>query len=112
MFARALKSSRARKHDILRELPECDHLTECGPPLRERSGLVEHEGVNVAQRLDRFRTAKENTQLCAAPACDHDGNGRGEPESTRTRNDEYGNRVHQRVSQTRLRPDDPPHDEG
>src|SRR6266566_1451633 len=112
MLARALKSSRASKYDILRELPECDHLTECWPPLRERSGLVEHERVNVAQCLDRFGTAKENTQLCAATACDHDGNWRCKPERTRTRNDEHGNRVHQRVSQTRLRADDPPYDEG
>src|SRR5436309_195549 len=55
MFARALKSSRASKYDILRELPECDHLTDERHDLRQETVgpyvlCLDHERSSLIDR--------------------------------------------------------------
>ena len=112
VLARALKSGRTGEYDLLRELAECEHLTECGPALRQRSGLVEHEGVDAAQRLDRFGIAKQNALLGTAAACDHDGNRSCQPQCARTGDDEHRDCIDERVRQARLGADEPPGTEG
>ncbi len=51
-----------------------------GLAARDRAGFVEHDGVNLLERLERFGIFKEHTHFGAAAGAHHNGYGRGEAE--------------------------------
>ena len=65
--------------------------------------------VSISRRCSMACASRNNTpELRAAAARHHDGDGRGEAERTGAGDDEHGHRVHQRIGQARLGPDQPP----
>jgi hypothetical protein len=111
MLAGFLKSR--RKRESLPFIPWGDrqHMVERGLTLRQRAGLVDDQGVDLAQRFDGRGVAEQNAKLRTAPAGDHDGDRRGEAERTGTRDDEHRHSVHEGIGQARLGAREPPDDE-
>ena len=57
-------------------------------PFRNRSGLVKHHDLRLAELFQRFACLEQNTVLCAEAVSDHDCNRRCESECTGTGNHE------------------------
>ena len=68
--------------------------------------------VTSRRRLQRLALAEQNAELGRASRAGHDGRGRREAHGAGAGDDEHGDRVDQRVGETRLRTDQHPDDEG
>ena len=84
-----------------------DHF---GPAPRQRAGLVEDDGVDLLQRLERRSAAEQQPGLRATAHRDRHRHGRGEPQRTGASNDQRADGDHQRVGQPRLGADQRPDD--
>ena len=73
-----------------------------GSAFGEGAGLVEEEGVDLAEGFESLRVADENSGVGCATGADHDGHRGGEAESTGAGHDEDGDGVDQSVGETRL----------
>ncbi len=83
---------------------------ERGSPLGERSRLVDDEGVDGAQDLDRFGISKQHPHRRALARRHHDRHRGRESKRARAGDDEHRDRVDHRVGHGRLRTDRGPHD--
>ena len=64
--------------------------TQRHPSGRHRAGLVEHDRVDRAGRLENLRTADQDAELRAAAGADEERDRRGEPERAGAGDDEHG----------------------
>ena len=90
-----------------REQPVVWHIQvldsdQLGLALRQRSGLVDDECIDLLQRLERLGIADQHARMRTAAGSDHYGHRRGESERTGTGDDEDGDSVEQRMRQPRL----------
>ena len=80
----------------------------------QRAGLVDDEGRDALETSSASAFSNEHADLSAAAGADHDRHRRGETQCTRTRDDQHGDRIDERVGEPRLgtnsRPDDERHD--
>ena len=60
-------------------------------PFRQRSRLIQHNGVDLVGNFQTFRRFYQNAVFCALARADHDGGRCGKPQRTGAGNDEYGN---------------------
>ena len=67
-------------------------VDEGHPPGRDRAGLVEHDGVDPAGRLEDLRSFDEDAELRAAPGSDEDRGGGGEAQRARAGDDQDSDR--------------------
>jgi hypothetical protein len=86
-------------------------LHQFRPALGQRAGLVDHEGVDPFQPLQRFGIADQNSRPRATADPDHDRHRRGEAERTRTGDDQHGDGGNQRKCEAWLRPEHHPGNE-
>ena len=108
MLASTLKSSGEGKHFLLAPGSDDKNAVQCWVAEGECAGLVEHEGVNLAQRLDGFGIPKKHTELRAASARDHDRDRCGQPQGAGACDNQHRDRIDERISQTRFGSEDPP----
>ena len=90
----------------------CDDADQCGLALRQRAGLVDDERVDLAQHFDRLRVPEQDAHRRALAGRDHDRHRRRQAERTRTRDDQHGDGVDERVRHARRRTHRAPDDEG
>ncbi len=107
MLARTLETGREPQHGRIGR-----HADQAGLSLRQRTGLVGDQRVDLLEHLQRLGVANENAGRGATPGPDHDRHGRREPERARARDDQHADRRDERVGQPRLGTDEHPHDEG
>ncbi len=114
MFAGPFHAGCKRKQGVFRESRAFKHLDACqiGLAFRERAGLVEHQRVYAGEGFQRLSILHQHSGRSAAAHGNHDGHGRGEPQRTGARNDQYGDARDQRVSEARLRAEHSPADKG
>ena len=93
MLAQLLHAGRQSQHFII------GGRDQLRLALRQRSGFVHHQRVHFLQAFQRLGIADQHAGRRAAPGPHHDGHRRGQAQRARTRDDQYRNRVHQRVSQ-------------
>src|SRR6185503_7480141 len=80
--------------------------------LGQSSGLIDDERIDLSHHFDRFRILEEHTTLRTLTGGDHDRHRRRQPKRARTRNDQNGYSVDERVSHTWLRSPNTPDNEG
>ncbi len=112
MLAAALEARGDPQQGRFRDAFGCHHVDELRASFGERAGLVEDERIDAAQLLDRLGVAEQHARSRAAAHRDRDRDRRRESERARTRDDQHGDRIHERVRQARLGPDRGPHREG
>ena len=89
MLAAALQAGDQTDHAVLGLAADGDHRDQLRLALRERAGLVERQGVDFLQRLQRFGVLDENAGACAASGADHDRHRRRQPERARASDDQH-----------------------
>ena len=67
-----------------------DDVDERHPPGRHRAGLVEHDGVDAAGRLEHLGALDQDAELGAAAGADQQRGRRGQPERARAGDDQHG----------------------
>ena len=67
-----------------------DDALQRHPPLRQRAGLVEHDRVDAARRLEDLRALDEQPELGAAAGADEQRRRRREAERARAGDDQHG----------------------
>ena len=67
-------------------------LDERHAPARDRAGLVEHDRVDAARRLEHLRALDQDAELRAAAGADEQRGRRGEAERARAGDDQHGDR--------------------
>ncbi len=75
--------------------PRCSPSARCDGDQRHRAGghgagLVEHDGVDPAGRLQHLGALDQDAQLRAAPGADHQRGRRGQPQRARAGDDQHG----------------------
>ena len=108
MFAGAFEAGSESDQIALAQRWSDRHGHEFRLAFRQRARLVEDECVDLLHGLERFGILEEDPGLCAASGADHDGHGRGQAESAWAGNDEHGDRIHDRVGETRFGTPDGP----
>ena len=78
--------------------------------LGERAGLVDDQGIDPLEDLERFGVLDQHARGGAAAGADHDRHRRGQPQRTRAGDDQDGDRVDQRMRHPRLGADESPGD--
>ena len=78
----------------------------------EGAGLVDDDGVDGGEALQRRGIAHQHAGLRAAPGGDHDRDRRGKAERARAGDDQHGHGRHQRISELRRRSEYQPSEEG
>jgi hypothetical protein len=68
------------------------HLALAGPSLCEGAGLIEHHGAHLAECLERFPGAHDDSLVCCIPCPSHDGKGGSDAHRARVTHDEYAER--------------------
>ncbi len=71
----------------------------------ECAGLVEHDGINALEPLQRLRVADQDPKMRAAADADHDRHRGGEPKRTGTGDDQHRHGCDQAEGEARLRPE-------
>ena len=77
----------------------------------QRAGLVDDEGVDLLQALQRLGVLDQHARLRAAADADHDRHRRREAERAGAGDDEHGDGGDQAEGEARLRPPDRPRSE-
>ena len=67
--------------------------TTCGLPFGQRSGLVEDEGIDPLEDLERLGVAHQHARAGPPPGAHHDRHRRGQAQGTRAGDDQHGHRV-------------------
>ncbi len=88
------------------------HAHQFGFAFGQRAGLVDHQGIDLAQHLDRFGVLEQDAAGGAFAHRDHDRHGRRQAQRAGARDDQHRHRIDQRVRQARLRSGQRPHREG
>src|SRR3989441_1055960 len=65
-----------------------DNVRHSGPPLGDRSGLIEQHDAHLREPLERFATANENAVLRRLPGADENRRRRREPQRAGTGDDQ------------------------
>ncbi len=78
----------------------------------QRPGLVDDDGIDQSEPLERRGIAHQHAGMRAAPGGDHDGDRRGKPERAWAGDDEHADGGDERVSELRRRSEQEPDDEG
>ena len=81
------------------EAVERHDVGEDGLAFGERAGLVDDDGIDGRQPLQRLGVFDEDALACAATGRDHDRDGRGEPQGARAGNDENGHGCHNGIGE-------------
>ena len=71
----------------------------------QRSGLVDHQRIDLFHTLERLGILDQDARLRAASDTHHDRHRRSEAQRAGAGDDQHGDGVHQRVGQARLRAD-------
>ena len=98
------RSSEAKYFALLKSI-DCDHLDQARLANRQGAGLVHYQRVDLLHQLEGFGVLDEHACRRAATGPDHDRHRRRQAERTGTGDDQDGDCVDQRVSETRLRAD-------
>ena len=85
-----------------------DDVRHAGLALGQGAGLVEHDGLDRAQPLERLGVAEQDPVLGALAGADHDRGGGREAEGAGAGDDQHGDRVEQREVERGLRPEREP----
>ena len=113
MLAALLQAGGEAEDFVLESAGGCGRsLTSLRLAFGQRAGLVDDQGVDFLQGLERFGVFDEHSGVGAAAGADHDRHRRSETEGAGTGDDEHGDRIDQRVRQARLRTESEPRDEG
>ncbi len=97
MFAGRFHRRREPQHLVLAEARDRRHRLQRRLAQSERAGLVDHQGIDLLQALQRCGIADQHAGLGAASDADHHRNGRGQAESAGTGDDQYRHRRQQRM---------------
>ena len=111
MLARAFQAG-SKTEDGVRCKTLGSHANQLGLPLGQGAGLVQYQGVDPGQGFQRRGVAHQHARGCPATHAHHHGHGRGQAQRAGAGNDEHSDCVHQSVGQSRLGPDQRPHDKG
>ena len=76
--------------------------------LRQRAGLVDHQGVDLFHMLKRFRVLDKNAGLCASSDTNHDRHRSGEAKRAWAGDDQHGDCCHKSIGEPRLGAPDRP----
>ena len=76
----------------------------------ERAGLVDDQRGHLFEQFERLGVPEEHARLCAAAGAHHDRHRRGQAERARTRDDQDGDRIDERICEPGLRPHQRPRD--
>ena len=88
----------------------CDR-GEARLPFRQRAGLVDDQGIDLLEPLERLGILDQHSGARATAHPDHDGHRRGEAEGARAGDDQHRDGADQRVSEARLGSPQRPGDE-
>ena len=80
----------------------CHDGDHAGLALRERPRLIDHEGIDALQCLQRLRVLDQHPGRSTAAGPDHDRHRRRQAQGTGARNDEYRHSVDEGVGHPRL----------
>ena len=89
-----------------------NHIGHLGLAHRQRSRLVEDDGVGLVEQLERRRALDEHPHFGTASGAHHDRRRGGEPHGAWARDDENGDSVGERVEHGGLGPEERPAREG
>ena len=92
MLGRLFKRGCDEHHHGFESGHRCRHLRDDGPALGERARLVEDDGLEPGEDLERLGALEENAHACASAHADHDGRGRRQSDRARAGNDEDAHR--------------------
>ena len=108
MLARALERGREPQQVGLGSAGQRDDRGDLGLALGQRAGLVDHDGVDLLQPLERFGVLDQDAQARAAADADHDRHRGGEAQGARAGDDQHRDGGDQAVGERGRRAPQPP----
>ena len=108
MLAGLLDAGGQSQHVVLGKPAGRDNGYHFRPALGQRSGLVDHERVDLFHALQRLGILDQYASLCAPADAHHDGHRSGKAERARAGDDQHRDRGHQAVGEARLRTESRP----
>ncbi len=97
MLRAILRGTREQQHSPLVLTRGDDRVHERHLPGGDRSGLVEHGGVDATRRLEHLAALDHDAQLRGTTRAHHDRGGRGQAERARAGDDQHGDRGRERL---------------
>ena len=107
VLAALVETGRQAQHLVFGEARGADRALERRPALGQRAGLVDDQGVDLAQVLDRGGVAEQHAIRRAAAGGDHDRHRRGQAERTGAGDDQHRHRIDQAVDPAGSGPKNP-----
>src|SRR5690606_34544025 len=112
MFAATLKACGKADDLVCRVIVGEQDFPEGGPAFGQGSGLVDDQGVDGAQVLDRLGITEEDARLCGAAGGDHDRHRCRQTQRARTGDDQHRYRIEDGIGPGRFRARQAPDEEG
>ena len=111
MLARALERSREPQQVGLGAASQGNDRGDLGLALGQRAGLVDHDGVDLLQPLERFRVLDQDAQARAAADAHHDRHRGGKAQGAGAGDDQHRDGGDQAVGERGRRAPQPPGNE-
>jgi hypothetical protein len=108
MFAAALQAGGQPQQRRLVQTADRLDRGHARPALGQRAGLVDHQGVDTSQPLERLGVTEQHAGVRAAANADHDRHRGRQPQGAGAGDDQHRDRRDQRISQPWLRSDHRP----
>ena len=102
MFARLFDPGTQANQVGLGKRPHRNHIGQRRFALGQRACLVDHDGVDLLQRLQGGGVPDEDPLFRPPANADHDRHRRRQPQGTGTGDDQHSDRIHKRPGQRRL----------
>ncbi len=97
VFAALLQAGRPAQDLVFAEVVGREDLPIGRAAFGERAGLVDDQGIDLAQLLDRLGITKQHAHLRGPAGRHHDRHGRGQAQRTRAGDDQHRDRIEDRV---------------